>query len=41
MRNISIVVLTSIFVGLVSLSATKDEGMFPLNYLDEKALQNA
>jgi hypothetical protein len=41
MRNISIVLLTSIFVGLVSLSATKDEGMFPLNYLDEKALQNA
>lgn len=41
MRNISVVLLTSMFVGLVSMSSTKDEGMFPLNYLDEKALQNA
>jgi hypothetical protein len=41
MRNIGIIVLTTLFVSLFTLSATKDEGMFPLNYLDEKALQNA
>jgi len=41
MRNISLVVLTILCVSLVSVSATKDEGMFPLNYLDEKGLQNA
>lgn len=41
MRNISIVAISMLCIGLVSVSATKDEGMFPLNYLDEKALQNA
>lgn len=41
MRNICLVALSVLCVGLVSVSATKDEGMFPLNYLDEKALQNA
>ncbi len=41
MRNISLITFTILIVSLFSLSATKDEGMFPLNYLDEKALQNA
>ncbi|MEY3350140.1 MAG: hypothetical protein RIQ50_251, partial [Bacteroidota bacterium] len=41
MRNFSLIVLTVLCLGLVSVSATKDEGMFPLNYLDEKTLQNA
>lgn len=41
MKNISLALLSLVCLGLVSVSATKDEGMFPLNYLDEKVLQNA